>query len=170
VSQAGIVNISQEILPEDVPTDFIADIGSAVPIANTLNVVGGAGISVSGSGNTLTITSSASGFAWVEVTSVLNPITLVHATGYIAKGATPVNFVLPAAANVGDTFWIKGYGNLWTLSQNAMQKISIGFISTSIGVFGGMSATQIKDGIEFICVTANTEFEVLICIGNPTVF
>lgn len=169
MSQAGLLEVTNQILPDDVPILFVADVGSAVPSANTLSIVGGTGVSVSGMGSTLTINSTASGFAWTPVTSALNPLTLVHANGYIAKGAGSVHFVLPAAANVGDTFWIKGYGNLWTLSQHAFQTISLGAYTTSAGVLGGLTATQVKDGVEIVCITANLEFEVLICIGNPAV-
>src|SRR5665213_903180 len=39
----------------EVPTDFVTDSGSAVPVANTLNIFGGTDISTSASGNTILI-------------------------------------------------------------------------------------------------------------------
>ncbi len=109
-----------------------------------------------------------SGFTWNVVTSVSNPISLVPSNGYIPKGAGVVDFILPAAANVGDTFKIAGYGNLWTLAQNALQSITLGSSSTSVGVLGSVTATQVRDSIELVCVTNNTEFQILNGVGNLT--
>jgi hypothetical protein len=166
MSQAGSLGINASNLPPSVPTSFICDVGVAVPIANVLDVFGGSGVQTTGVGNTITINVSTTGFTWQVVTSAMNPITLTKANGYICKGAGVVQFVLPAAANVGDTFFIKGYGNLWTLAQNALQTISLGASTTTAGVSGSIAATQIKDTIEILCVTANLEFETLDSIGN----
>jgi len=40
MSQAGILKVSNSELPPDVPTSFIADVGSGSPIANTFNILG----------------------------------------------------------------------------------------------------------------------------------
>ncbi len=61
MSQAGILNISASgPLPPEVATQYVADVGIAVPSSNILNVVtpnsGADGIETTGSGNTLTIT------------------------------------------------------------------------------------------------------------------
>jgi len=56
MSQSGALQ-SGSIGP-DVPTTFLCDVGSAVPISNTLEVFGGGGASTSGSGNTITITTA----------------------------------------------------------------------------------------------------------------
>lgn len=166
MSQSGILKIRDKILPPDVPTSFITDSGTAIPLANIIEILGGAGVATSGFGNVVTITVSSSGFSWVVVTSAMNPITLVKETGYICKGAGIVQFVLPAAASVGDTFFIKGYGNLWTLAQNALQTVSLGAVTTTSGIGGSIAASQIKDAIELLCVTANLEFETLDSVGN----
>ena len=114
--------------------------------------------------------SSGSGvFTWTVVTSALNPITLVKNNGYICKGASAVDFILPPAAAIGDTYFVKGYGNLWTIAQNATQTISLGSITTTAGVGGSITATQVKDGVEIICVTTNLEFEIITSIGNPAI-
>ena len=138
----------------------------AVPVANLLDVFGGAGVQTTGVGNTITINVSTSGFTWNVVTSASNPITLVAENGYICKGAGVVQFVLPAAASIGDSFFIKGYGNLWTLAQNALQTVSLGAVTSTAGVGGSIAASQIKDAIELLCVTANLEFETLDSVGN----
>lgn len=52
MSQEGKLNVSST---PSIPTSFVADIGTAVPVANILNVLGGTDIQTTGSGNTLTI-------------------------------------------------------------------------------------------------------------------
>lgn len=106
---------------------------------------------------------------WTTVTSADNPVNLVAGNGYIAKGAGVVNFVLPAAAVVGDMIYIVGYSNLWTIAQNAGQSIRISNATTAVGVTGSLSATLISDCVNLLCITANTEFKSLSPQGNLTV-
>ncbi len=108
-------------------------------------------------------------FTWNIVDSTINPVPFVPSNGYIPKNAGVVLFILPAAAAVGDTFRIAGYGNLWTLTQNAGQLIFMGNMTTTLGVGGSITATQVKDTIELVCVTANAEFHVLSSMGNPNI-
>jgi hypothetical protein len=165
MSQAGALSGS-EIGP-DVPTSFITDSGTAIPSLNILNVLGGTGATTSGSGNTIIIDVSGLGFTWNVVTSSMNPITLVAENGYICKGAGSVNFILPAAVSIGQSFRIVGYGNLWTIAQNAGQSITIGNQTTTVGVFGNLTATMISDSIALLCVTTNSEFYEMGMQGNP---
>ena len=111
---------------------------------------------------------SGGGFSWQEVTSATNPNALVASNGYIAKGAGVVQFILPATAAVGDMFWIVGYGNLWTLKQNALQSITLGSNTSTVGILGSITATNIRDCVNIICVVANTEFQIIDSIGNIT--
>lgn len=108
-------------------------------------------------------------YVWVVVTSADNNVTLVKDHGYIPKGAGQVVFVLPPAAGVGDMFRIAGYGNLWKLTQNAGQSVTLGVSSTAVGVGGSITATQVRDSLEIVCVTANTEFQILDSVGNLTI-
>lgn len=165
MSHAGIISVTSS--SPCIPIQFTEDVGVAVPVANNLNIVGGIGISTSGSGDTVTINATSGGFTWTPVTSVDNTVILVAQNGYIAKGGAQVIFQLPAAAAVGDEFWICGYGNLWTLTQNANQQVFLGsWGSTTIGVGGSVTATHIKDTILLVCVTANLEFQILSSVGN----
>lgn len=165
MSQAGLNNVQS--IPS-VPLQFTTDSGIAVPAANNVNVFGGVGASTSGSGSTITIKVDTTGFDWNVVTSATNPNTLVKENGYIPKGAGAVTFVLPAAAAIGDSFMIAGYGNLWSLTQNAGQSVTLGSSTTSVGVGGSITATQVRDSIELVCVTANTEFQIVNGVGNLT--
>lgn len=61
MSQAGVINTVSGPVPPQVPTSFVADVGTAVPAANTLGVPGGTstantnnGIRTEGVGATLT--------------------------------------------------------------------------------------------------------------------
>lgn len=149
---------------------FTPDVGGASNfVAGNLTIIGGANIQTSNAGaGTIQIDTTMSLFSWSIVTSATNPNILAVDNGYIAKGVPAVNFILPAAASVGDVFWIKGYGNLWTLSQNALQVIRLGFpIETTVGALGKVTATTIKDSIQLLCVTKDIEFEIISCIGNP---
>lgn len=56
MSQAGILNIPNN---PAIPTQFTEDIGTAIPVGNNLNIRGGAGITTSGLGSTVTITAIA---------------------------------------------------------------------------------------------------------------
>ena len=53
MSQAGQVDF--EKANPQIPTQFDADTGNAVPLANVLEIVGGSGVTTTGSGNTITI-------------------------------------------------------------------------------------------------------------------
>lgn len=167
MSQAGIFVPPPQPISPTIPTSFVTDAGTAVPALNVLQVLGGTDITTSGAGNTILITfTGAPGLTWNVVTSANNPVTLVTQNAYIAKGALPVNFVLPAGAAVGDIYRIVGYGNLWTLSQNAGQSITIGFVTSTVGIGGSLQATMISDGIELVCVTTNLEFFEIGIQGN----
>lgn len=54
MSQEGIIDILGTF--PQIPTDFVTDSGTAIPILNTLEILGTNGITTSGSGNTVTIT------------------------------------------------------------------------------------------------------------------
>ncbi len=167
MSQAGVLNVTAAY--PSIPTLFIEDSGSAIPIANTLNILGGAGITTSGSGSTVIITSTAGSFSWHIVTSADNPVNMTAETGYIVKGVSAVNFVLSPASAIGDSFIIIGTANLWTISQNAGQSITIGKTTSTAGIFGSVSATMISDGLELVCITANQEFYSITTQGNPQI-
>lgn len=148
---------------------FTEDTGSATPSSGNINIVGGDGIETSGSGDTITISALPFSIAWQTVTSADNPVTLVEQNGYFPDGGAAVNFVLPAAAAVGDTFIIAGEGNLWTIAQNAFQQIVLGVQSSTVGVGGSLVATTISDTVTIVCMTANQKFKVISMIGSPTV-
>lgn len=168
MSQAGELDVVDS--HPEIATQFVTDSGTAIPSANILNVLGGSGVTTTGSGNTILIDATGASFTWQVVTSADNPVTLSNGVGYIVKGGSSVQFVLPAAAIIGDSFKILGTANLWTVAQNAGQSITIGMLTTTVGVGGSVTATMISDGIELVCVTTNLQFyETGSIQGNPTI-
>lgn len=155
--------------PGQVTTDGQLLIGATVvPNIRVNTLTQGPGIIITNGPGTITISAVLS-TVWSAVSSATNPNTLVTGSGYIPKGAPAVVFVLPAAAALGDTFHVAGHGNLWTIQQNALQTITLGAQTTTPGVLGSVTATSIKDCAEIVCVTANTEFEIIRSIGNLTI-
>jgi hypothetical protein len=122
-----------------------------------------------GDGTWATPSGGGGGLTWSVKTSADNPVTLSNGNGYIAKGASAVNFVLPATATIGDTYFIQGYGNLWTLAQNAGQSVIIGNVTSTVGVGGSVTATMASDALELLCVTTNNEFYKIDMQGNPVI-
>ena len=59
MSQSGILNVIEN--NPQIPTSFVTDAGTAQPIANTLEVLGGTGITTSGATNVVTISLSGTG-------------------------------------------------------------------------------------------------------------
>lgn len=112
--------------------------------------------------------SSGGGFIFNVVTATTNINPLVKSNGYISKGASSVVFVLPETAAVGDVFCIVGYGNLWEITQNAGQSITLGGVTSTVGTGGSVTATNQKDCIVLVCVTEDTEFEAINWVGNLT--
>ncbi len=155
--------------PAAVPTSFTADSGSAVPAANVLTVTGAGGITTSGSGSTLTITGAGAGFTWNEVTGTSANMAVNN--GYIPNNVGLVTLTLPATAALGDTIKVlyKGAGG-WKIAQNSGQTIHFGTSNTTTGTGGSLQNSQIGDGIELVCTTANTDFRnVSGSQGNITV-
>lgn len=96
MSQSGVIDVVSNT--PSIPTSFVTDSGTAVPVANTLNVLGGAGITTAGSGNTVTV-SLAGGSTAIDsiavqtgtspvVPTVAGLVTINGAT--VAAGTNPV--------------------------------------------------------------------------------
>jgi len=73
-----------------------------------------------------------------------------------------------ASSTIGDTFQIVGYGNLWTLQQNALQSITLGRSTSTVGILGSLTATHIRDTVELLYVAVD-EWQIIDSIGNLTI-
>lgn len=142
--------------------------GAISPTAGNINILGSGGVTVSGSGSTLTVSVSGSGMPWNEVTGTSQAMLVNNA--YVANNAGLVTLTLPATAAFGDVIQIVGKGaGLWSIAQNAGQSINFGVLTTTVGAGGSLAAISQFDTVELVCTTANTTFTVYSVIGNLTV-
>lgn len=65
MSQVNLIDI--ENANPQIPTQFDTDSGTAIPLANTLEIVGGIGVTTSGSGNTVTVSLTGGGAGIDEI-------------------------------------------------------------------------------------------------------
>lgn len=100
--------ITGGVLPPAVPLQFTTDSGIAIPVANNLNVLGDSGVTTSGAGSTITITTTGIVGNYV---SVVGPTTYVVAADdyFISCDSTGgvITIQLPNAPTQYDTFVIK---------------------------------------------------------------
>ena len=136
------------------------------PAASTLTA--GTGITISNGAGTITISSSAAGFAWNSVAGTTQAI--AEGNGYVNANAALTTFTLPATAVFGSIFAIVGQGaGLWTIAQNAGQTLILGSLASTTGVGGSVAATNANDSIEFLCTVADTTWTMRSSVGNLTV-
>lgn len=111
MSQAGIINIQDSILPPDVPLIFVGNVGFGSAIANTFDIVGTGIISTSVSGNVLTISSSGSGFA----------ATLTGNSGFATAVGSNINVIGSTATGISSS----GSSDTLTFSLSSIPNSSL---------------------------------------------
>ncbi len=117
-------------LPPAVPTSFVTDDGTAIPVANILNVLGGNGATTSGLGNTVTITVVTDGMPWIDEAVTFSA---AAQTGYFCTGAITAN--LPATAGLVNGSTVIIYvdsASAVTVQANTGQTIQVGSGQSSI--------------------------------------
>jgi hypothetical protein len=145
---------------------LIGDTAGVSPAAATLTA--GAGIGIVNAAGSITISSTAGGFAWTEVTGTTQAMAIE--SGYIANNAGLVTLTLPAVAVIGEAVQIVGKGaGLYAIAQNAGQTIHYIASDTTTGVGGSLTAIEQYASIELVCITANTEWVVVDSVGNFTI-
>lgn len=167
MSQAGRLGSSPNVSP-DIPTEFVANVGSAVPALNILNVLGAGGITTSGAGNTLTITGSSSSLTWNAISA--NQTLTVNNGYFVVSPGGAISLALPAVSALGDTIIVALNGaTSFTITQGAGQSIRLGNQATTAGVGGSLASTQQGDTITMVCKTANLAWHVISSEGNLTI-
>jgi hypothetical protein len=139
----------------------------ATPVAATISA--GTNISVTNGAGTITIAASGFGsFAWNDVSGTSQAATINN--GYIISNASQTTVTLPSTAAEGSIVAVQGKGAAgWILAQNASQVVHFGNATTTTGTGGSLTSTNQWDGVEVVCVTANTTWAVLRAVGNLTV-
>jgi len=142
--------------------------GAVPPTAGNINIVGGAGVTVTGNPGTSTLTINVSGeFKWIVTTVGL---TAVSNMGYITNSGALVAIILPALSAVGDVIRIAGLGaGGWTLQQQAGQVVHCMSRDTTVGAGGSLSSMTAHDTLEIVCAVANTEWIDISQNGNLAV-
>lgn len=125
-----------------------------------MQLTAGSGITISQSGDTVTISVSGSGLGWTEVTGTTQAMAVN--SGYITNNAGLVTLSLPASSSVGDVIYIVGKGaGGWAVSQGAGQTIHIGSSATTGGVGGSIASTNRYDSVQLVCTVADTAWTTL---------
>ncbi len=97
-------------------------------------------------------------YNWNTITGT--SASLAKNNGYINTNIALTTYTLPALANVGDTYIIKGYGSGgWQIAQNSSQQIILGNRLSTIGITGYIASTNQYDDITLTCIVANTIFK-----------
>lgn len=107
-----------------------------------------------------------------QVVSVTTPTQAMAVnTIYVANDPTSlVTFTLPATSAFGTIIQVVGNSaDGWSIAQNAGQNINLGALTTTTGVGGSVSSTRQFDQLTFMCVVANTTWNVTASIGNLTI-
>ena len=128
----------------------------------------GPGISIANGAGTITISGTASGIGWTDVTGASQA--MVADNGYTANNAGLVTFTLPATAAYGTGLAVVGKGSGgWQINVGTGQNIQVGSLSTTVTT-GSVASTNRFDSINLVCSTADTTWSVLGGVqGNLTI-
>jgi len=151
------------------PTDGQLPIGNTGSDPTMATITAGANISVVNGGGSITISSSATGVTWNEVTGTSQTASVNN--GYICNNAALVTVTLPDTAALGSIVEVTGKGaGGWKIAQNAGETIYWDESnSTTTGAGGYLQSTDDYDSIKLICITADTDWGVLSSKGNITI-
>ncbi len=180
MSQGGINSVTSGVLPPDVPLQFTADVGVAVPAASNLNIFGGTATNTVGAGSTITInmdvpvTVPNGGTGQITLTNHgvlvgagINPITqlAVGNTNTVLlgnTGADPSFGQVPTAALVSSTITLNN-GNNITVTGSPVSlggAATFNITGTTINCVqlgnGGGSLTSLANGTTGQVLTAQT--------------
>lgn len=104
------------------------------------------------------------GMVWYEVTGTTQAA--VVNSGYITNNAALVTVTLPTTAAVGTVQRVTGKGaGGWRIAQNALQTTSSVSGNTTTGTGGRLDSTHDLDSVELVCVTADTDWNVVSQVG-----
>ncbi len=134
----------------------------------TLSSIGGT-ITITNGAGSINLESVAVGFSWTDVTGTTQALAVNH--GYITDNGSNVTYTLPATAALGDEIKIVGKLGLTIVAQNANQQILMSSASSTVGITGSITGTNVGDCVDLICITsgASCVFRASNFVGNWTV-
>lgn len=131
-----------------------------------VNILGGTGVTTSGTINTLTIDAIPSPHLTWEVNTT-TPINVEIEKSYIANAAGVITYNLPMEAKLGDEFAFYDLGgNGFIINGQSGQTIRLGNQVTSSG--GTVTSSDIGDVIWIVCAVEDTMFLGYLAQGNLT--
>jgi hypothetical protein len=158
LSQAGLLDVASA---SGVVTSVVTDSGTAVPVGGVLNILGGPGITTSAAGNTVTITSTATGTAWSDEAA---PFVAATGNGYFI--ISTLTATLPPTPTQGNTvyFSVDSPTAILTILANTGQMIRIGRI---VSVAAGNAKSNFQgDAVALVYRAADTTWIALEVIGT----
>ena len=108
-------------------------------------------------------------FTWFPVVGVAQ--LLSPNAGYYTTNGALTAFTLPAVAAAGSIIKIQGASvGGWTITQGAGQQVVFtSTVATTAGAGVRITSVDSREGLELLCITANTTWQALNVKGNPTV-
>jgi len=138
-----------------IPTSFATDSGSAAPAAGILNILGGPGVTTTGSGNTVTVNS----VVWTDQGA---PTAVTANSGSFDTAG--VTLTLPAAPAQGSECRFLSINAPTVIQASGADTIQIGSSASSAG--GTATGTANGDGLWLIYNPAFTRWMALSAQGN----
>ena len=151
-------------------TDGQVLIGSTSGNCAWASLSAGSNITLTPGSNTLSIAASGGGIAWTAISS--DGALAVNTGRFNTKASTLLTATLPATAAAGSVINLQGTvagSGGWLIAQNSGQNIQLGNKSTTVGTGGSLASTNNSDGVQLVCVVANTTFQVIGAVGNITI-
>jgi hypothetical protein len=117
------------------------------------------------SGNNFTIGNDYDGTIPTFVSS--SSVSMLYNIYYITQNSSLTTLTLPVAFPQGSIFKILGNGTGgWKIAQNSGQSIHAVGLSTTTGVSGYISSSNIGQSVELVATVANTTLRVVNCFGT----
>jgi hypothetical protein len=160
MSQAGIISLTDHILPPDVPTSFVTDSGIATPIANVLDILGRSGSKTFGNLNVVTVKSPPFSQIGASATSSLN-------TGEFVTVAATRTLPVSAGLADGDLFiYVCTTAGALVIQSVGAQRIRVGAAISAVA--GTATSNAIGDSLTLRFNGTDGFFYAVSAIGTWT--